>query len=136
MQRALRSNCPIAASLDLVGDRWTMLVLRDMLLRGKTSFNEFAANESIATNILASRLSDLVSMGIIEKTQDPRDGRKVIYRPLQPAIELLPVVAALASWGIRHTAVKPEPSTAVFADKVATEAMLTSRTRQLEAELA
>ena len=136
MQRDLRSNCPVAATLDLIGDRWTMLVLRDMLLRGKTSFNEFAANESIATNILASRLGDLVSSGIIERIQDPDDGRKVIYRPLRPAVDLLPVISEVAAWGVKHTAVKADPETKVLADPDSRSALIAERTRQLEAQLA
>jgi len=122
--------------LDLIGDRWTMLVLRDMLLRGKTSFNEFAANESIATNILASRLGDLVSSGIIERIQDPDDGRKVIYRPLRPAVDLLPVISEVAAWGVKHTAVENDPETKVLADPDSRSALIAERTRQLEAQLA
>ena len=122
--------------MDLIGDRWTMLVLRDMLLRGKTSFNEFAANESIATNILAARLSDLVSAGIIERTQDPDDGRKVIYRPLRPAVDLLPVISEVAAWGVKHTAIKADPETTVLADPDSRSALIAERTRQLEAQLA
>lgn len=136
MQRELRSNCPVAATLDLIGDRWTMLVLRDMLLRGRTSFNEFASNESIATNILASRLSDLVNAGIIERTQDPDDGRKVIYRPLRPAVDLLPVISEVAAWGVKHTAVEDDPETKVLADPDSRSALIAERTRQLEAQLA
>ena len=122
--------------MDLIGDRWTMLVLRDMLLRGKTSFNEFAANESIATNILASRLGDLVSSGIIERIQDPDDGRKVIYRPLRPAVDLLPVISEVAAWGVKHTAIKADPETKVLADPDSRSALIAERTRQLEAQLA
>ena len=122
--------------MDLIGDRWTMLVLRDMLLRGKTSFNEFAANESIATNILASRLGDLVSSGIIERIQDPDDGRKVIYRPLRPAVDLLPVISEVAAWGVKHTAVENDPETKVLADPDSRSALIAERTRQLEAQLA
>ena len=122
--------------MDLIGDRWSMLILRDMLLRGKTSFNEFAANESIATNILASRLSNLVAAGIIERIPDPTDGRKVIYRPLRPAVDLLPVISEVAAWGVKHTAVKADPETKVLADPDSRSALIAERTRQLEAQLA
>ena len=105
MTTELRSECPIAASLDILGDRWTLVVLRDMLLGGRSRFSEFAADESIATNILTDRLHRLVDSGLIEKSSDPADGRRVIYRPLAPAIELVPVLAELAAWGVRHTAV-------------------------------
>ena len=67
MSSDLRSGCPIAASLDILGDRWTLVVLRDMLLGGSTRFSEFAADESIATNILTDRLHRLVDSGLVEK---------------------------------------------------------------------
>ena len=81
MKKTLRSDCPIAASLDILGDRWTMLILRDMLLGGKSQFGEFATEESVATNILADRLATLVERGIIERVPDEADRRK--YTPNQ-----------------------------------------------------
>ena len=105
MDKSLRSGCPIAASLDILGDRWTFLILRDMLLAGKSQFGEFATEEGVATNILADRLSTLISHGIIEKIQDQNDQRKYHYRLLEPGVELLPVIGELVAWGIRHTSV-------------------------------
>lgn len=108
-----RSVCPVACVLDLVGDRWTLLVVRD-LLRGKRSFEEFAASpEGIATNILAARLKQLVEAGLVERRSDAADRRRVFYQ-LTPAGERLrSLVKAIAAWGLRHI-----PGTAVPTDAV------------------
>jgi DNA-binding HxlR family transcriptional regulator len=97
-----RSVCPVACTLDLIGDRWTMLVVRD-LFAGKAHFKEFARSpEGIATNILASRLAKLVNGGIAEKypSQDypGRDG----YRLTDKGHSLGPVLAAMADWGLEN----------------------------------
>lgn len=108
-----RSLCPVACVLDLVGDRWTLLVVRDLLM-GKRCFEEFAASpERIATNILAARLKLLVEAGLIERRSDAADRRRVFYQ-LTPAGERLRgLVRAIAAWGLRHI-----PGTAVPADAV------------------
>ena len=133
VSRNLRSDCPIAASLDLIGDRWTLLVLRDMLLGGKAHFSEFAEDESIATNILTDRLATLVDQGIIERIPDPDDGRKYLYRPLAPAIELLPVIAELAAWGLKYSAVHSRADGNPFSDPVTRKKYVAHLTRQLSA---
>lgn len=132
----LRSDCPIAASLDVLGDRWTLLVLRDLLLRDSRRFGEFAREESIATNVLSDRLARLVALGLIERSPDPEDGRRVIYRPLAPAIELLPMIVEFAAWGLRHTAVgAPPPELAGFIDGTERRRAVERRTRALVREL-
>lgn len=105
MKSELRSSCPIAASLDIFGDRWTLLILRDMLLGGLRHFSDFALDEGIATNVLTDRLNRLVLLGMIKKVADPDDGRRVVYIPLEPAIELTPIIAEIAAWGLNNTAV-------------------------------
>ncbi len=108
----LRSSCPIAASLDVLGDRWTLVVLRDLLIGGKTHFADFAVDEAIATNTLTERLQRLREAGIIARVSDPEDGRRWIYVPRRPAIELIPVLVDLMIWGIAHTAVNVPPAVA------------------------
>ena len=135
MKKNLRSDCPIAASLDILGDRWTMLILRDMLLAGKSQFGEFATDEGVATNILADRLTTLVDRGIIEKVPDETDRRKFHYRVLPPGVELLPVIAELVVWGVRHTEV---PLSAQFESVLNPETraeFLRERTEQLLAQV-
>ncbi|MGB3256398.1 MAG: helix-turn-helix domain-containing protein [Ornithinimicrobium sp.] len=108
----LRSSCPVAASLDVLGDRWTLVVLRDLLIAGTTHFADFAADESIATNTLAERLHRLREAGIIARVRDPDDGRRWIYVPREPAIELIPVLVDLMIWGIANTAADVPPEQA------------------------
>jgi len=133
VSRNLRSDCPIAASLDIIGDRWTLLVLRDMLLGGKSHFSEFAEDESIATNILTDRLNTLVDQKIIQRIPDPDDGRKYIYRPLTPAIELLPVIAELAAWGLKYSSIDPPADSNPLADPATRKKLVRRLTRQLSA---
>jgi len=133
VSRNLRSDCPIAATLDIIGDRWTLLVLRDMLLGGKSHFSEFAQDESIATNVLTDRLNTLVDQEIIERIPDPDDGRKYIYRPLPPAIELLPVIAELVAWGLKYSSVDPPADGHPFADPATRKKLVSQLTRQLSA---
>jgi DNA-binding HxlR family transcriptional regulator len=108
----LRSSCPVAASLDVLGDRWTLVVLRDLVLGGITHFADFAADEAIATNTLAERLQRLRDAGVIARVRDPDDGRRWIYVPRRPAIELIPVLVDLMIWGIANTAVDVPPEKA------------------------
>ncbi len=84
-------------------------MLRDLLIDGRTHFADLAADESIATNTLAERLQRLRDTGIIARVRDPDDGRRWIYVPRRPAIELIPVLVDLMIWGIAHTAVEVPP---------------------------
>ena len=99
----LRSCCPIAASLDLIGDRWTLVVLRDMLLGGARRFSEFAVQEGIASNVLTERLERLTREGLVTVSRDPSDGRRKLYAPAEPSIALIPVLIELAVWGSAFT---------------------------------
>lgn len=100
---ARRSGCPISFALDVFGDRWTLLVLRDLLFVGKTRFTEFHASpEGIATNVLSDRLKTLEEEGILERTADPEDRRRVLYRATERGLDLLPALVELIRWGARH----------------------------------
>lgn len=130
----LRSSCPVAASLDVLGDRWTLVVLRDLLIGGATYFADFAVDESIATNTLAERLQRLRDAGIIARVRDPEDGRRWIYVPRQPAVELIPVLIDLMIWGIANTGVDVPPDQAGAAEH--RDAMITQVTEQASARIA
>jgi DNA-binding HxlR family transcriptional regulator len=104
MTGELRSNCPIAATLDLIGDRWTLVILRDLLLGGGRRFSELAVTEGIATNVLSERLERLTLAGLITVSRDPNDGRRKLYAPTEAAIALIPVLMELAAWGLTFTA--------------------------------
>jgi DNA-binding HxlR family transcriptional regulator len=99
---ARRSNCAVACTLDLVGDRWTLLVVRD-LLSGKQYFQEFLRSpERIATNILAARLGALQEHGFIEQVPDPSDQRRHAYRFTEKGLHLRELLGSVASWGRKH----------------------------------
>lgn len=96
-------RCPIGFSLDLLGDRWTLRLVRDMLLFGHTRYNEFlASSNGISTNILASRLRKLQEQGLVERFADPDDGKSAIYLLTDKGIDLYPVLAELVRWGLAH----------------------------------
>ncbi|MGB7281033.1 MAG: helix-turn-helix domain-containing protein [Candidatus Acidiferrum sp.] len=98
-----RSGCPLNASVEMLGDRWSLLIIRDMMIRGYRAFNEFLqSDEKIATNILADRLQRLESYGIIRTERDPSDGRKVIYSLTAKGIDLAPVLTEMVLWAARH----------------------------------
>jgi DNA-binding HxlR family transcriptional regulator len=98
-----RSNCPIARALDFVGDKWTLVVLRDLIMVRKRYFQELlAGNEGIASNILASRLKLLEAAGMITRRRDPAQAKRVIYEPSEKALDLLPVIIELMRWSTKY----------------------------------
>ena len=107
----LRSKCPIAGALDIVGDRWTLLVMRDMLFYGKRRFADFLASpERISTNILAERLDRLGTRGLIERRRYRERPPREEYLPTARGRDLEPVLRELTAFGKRHvpgTARKP-----------------------------
>jgi DNA-binding HxlR family transcriptional regulator len=103
VSKATRSGCPINLSLEVFGDRWTLIVLRDMIFSGARHFRELLNNqEGISSNILADRLEMLVEQGLLTKAGDPTHKQKVIYSLTEPAIELVPVLVHLGDWGTRN----------------------------------
>ncbi|MCW9705529.1 winged helix-turn-helix transcriptional regulator [Fodinibius salsisoli] len=100
-----RSNCPISCSLEIFGDKWTLLILRDVMLRGKSSYGEFLeSEEKIATNILADRLKLLESEGVLSKKVSPENKSKYIYSLTEKGVDLLPVIIEIMDWGAKYNA--------------------------------
>jgi DNA-binding HxlR family transcriptional regulator len=98
-----RSACPLNASVEMLGDRWSLLILRDMMLRGFSSFKEFLTSyEGIATNILSDRLKRLITHGIVTTKEDPSDGRKLIYVLTPKGLDLAPVLTEMVLWAAKH----------------------------------
>lgn len=96
----MESTCPINASLLVLGDRWSLLVVRDLLFAGYRTFGEFLrSGQGVATNILTDRLTGLLDAGIITKEPDPDDGRKWIYSLTPKGVDLAPVLLELSKWG-------------------------------------
>src|SRR5882762_5053577 len=91
-----RSGCPLNASVEVLGDRWSLLIIRDMMLRGFRTYKQFLGSyERIATNILADRLRKLEDHGIIASERDPSDGRKLIYSLTPKGLDLAPVLTEI-----------------------------------------
>jgi DNA-binding HxlR family transcriptional regulator len=98
-----RSKCPISSTLDIVGDKWTLLIVRDLMFDGKKTYGEFLrSREKIATNILADRLQVLEANGIVEKKAFPGNKTKNLYELTPKGIDLLPVLFEILLWGDKH----------------------------------
>jgi DNA-binding HxlR family transcriptional regulator len=105
-----RSGCPVSISLETLGDRWSLLIIRDLMVRGHRTFKEFqASGEGIATNILAGRLRRLEAAGIVTSEVQAADARKVNYRLTEKGIDLAPVLLELLIWGARHEKTEAPP---------------------------
>jgi DNA-binding HxlR family transcriptional regulator len=98
-----RSACPLNASVEMLGDRWSLLIIRDMMVRGYRTFKEFlSSDEHIATNILADRLRRLEDYGIITTQPDPSDGRKLFYLLTAKGMDLAPILTEMVLWAAAH----------------------------------
>lgn len=98
-----RSGCPVSISLDIFGDRWSLLIVRDMMVRGLRTFSEFqCSGEEISTNILADRLRHLEMAGIIVAERAAEDARSIHYRLTAKGIALAPVILELFIWAAHH----------------------------------
>jgi DNA-binding HxlR family transcriptional regulator len=108
------SGCPIDYALDLFGDRWTLLVIRDLLFVGKRHFKELMESpERIASNILTARLKKLEERGLIERSVDPGNRKQVIYTLTDKGRDLAPVLVELVRWSGRHDPNSPVPKAVV-----------------------
>ena len=98
-----RSGCPVNMTLEVLGDRWSLVVLRDIIFGDRRRFRELLrhSEEGIASNVLASRLKRMSDMGLLARHSDPSHQQKVEYRLTEPAIQLVPVLAHLGAWGSR-----------------------------------
>ncbi len=98
-----RSDCPISCSLDIFGDKWSLLIIRDIMLRGKASYSEFlTSEEKIATNILVNRLGILESEKILVKEVSPTNKSKFVYSLTQKGADLLPIIIEIMDWGAKY----------------------------------
>jgi DNA-binding HxlR family transcriptional regulator len=110
MSEDRRSGCPINLTLEVVGDKWSLLVVRDMMFGNRRHFRELLvkSEEGIASNILADRLKRLTEQGIASKADDPTHKQKAVYSLTEKGIELLPILAQMSGWGFRHLPVTEE----------------------------
>ncbi len=110
MEETHRSGCPINLTLEVLGDRWSLIVIRDVMFGNRRHFRELLQNseEGIASNILADRLKKLVERGLLTRTDDPSHKQKAIYSLTERSIELVPLFAEMGAWGRRHLAVSED----------------------------
>ncbi len=96
-----RSGCPINLAVEIIGDKWTLVILRDMVFGGRRHFRELLLGslEGIASNILADRLKSMVATGLLTRADDPTHRQKAVYSLTEMALELVPVMAHLGAWG-------------------------------------
>lgn len=110
-RRENRSLCPLNVSLEIFGDRWTLLIVRDLMLKERKTFREFlGSGESIASNVLADRLTRLEAHGIIERVRNAKDARSHLYRLTEKGIQLAPVLLEMIIWAARHEETAAPPS--------------------------
>jgi len=103
MSQPRRSPCPVSCTLDLIGDRWTLLVIRDMMFFGKKRFEEFLESpEGISTNILANRLKLLEELGLAEKQPYSNHSRRMNYQLTEKGKSLRSVLKVITVWGLKH----------------------------------
>ena len=112
MDGGLRSGCPINLTLEILGDRWSLIIIRDVMFGNRRHYRELLtkSEEGIASNILADRLKRLVAGGLLSKRDDPSHRQKAIYSLTEASIELVPLLAQMGAWGRRHTPVSEELS--------------------------
>jgi DNA-binding HxlR family transcriptional regulator len=112
MERDHRSNCPINLTLETLGDRWSLIVIRDLMFGNRRHYRELLtrSEEGIASNVLADRLKRLTEAGLLSRRDDPSHKQKAIYSLTEPAIELVPLLAEMGAWGRRHTPASEELS--------------------------
>ena len=110
MNTTIRSGCPINLTLETIGDRWSLIVIRDLMFGTRRHFRELlaASEEGIASNILADRLKRLMASGLITRADDPTHSQKAIYSLTEMAIQLVPLIVQMGAWGRRHLPTTPE----------------------------
>ena len=112
MNGAHRSGCPINLTLEALGDRWSLIVIRDLMFGHRRHYRELLnqSEEGIASNILADRLKRLTEGGLLTRRDDPSHAQKAIYSLTEPAIQLVPLLAQMGAWGLRHQPASEELS--------------------------
>src|SRR5580704_15112656 len=107
-----RSGCPINLTLEMLGDRWSLIVIRDVMFGNRRHYRDLLTHseEGIASNILADRLKRLVAAGLLSRRDDPSHKQKAIYSLTEPAIQLVPLLAQMGAWGRRHRPASEELS--------------------------
>jgi len=127
-----RSECPVSSSLDIWGDKWSLLIVRDLMFAKQCTYGDFLkADEKIATNILASRLNMLEANGVITKQDHPESKAKVLYKLTQKGIDLLPLMIEINLWADKYFTLPPERRALIQEVKKDKEAFIREATKEL-----
>lgn len=128
-----RSDCPLSCSLDVFGDKWSLLIIRDLLFGNKNTYNDFLkSEEGIATNILAARLKALEENGILEKTAHPDSKAKFLYRLTQKGIDLLPIIMEIYIWSDKYLTIPSDIKSIIKEAKKDKEKFIKQVARELK----
>ncbi len=126
MPRPRRSNCPISFALNIFGDKWSLLILRDLIFKDKVYYDDFArSDEKISTNILADRLKRLKQEGLIKSTPYSENRRKIVYSPTPKALDLIPMILEIIDWSAKYDAKTAAPKE--FLEKLKKDRRLLAR---------
>jgi len=130
-----RSECPLSCSLDVFGDKWSLLIIRDLLFRNKRTYNDFLkSEEGIATNILASRLKGLEENGIIEKSVHPDSKAKILYKLTTKGIDLLPIIIEVYIWSDKYMTIPANIKATIKEAKKDKDKFVKQVTKELKAQ--
>ena len=128
-----RSDCPVSCCLDIWGDKWSLLIVRDLMFSKQCTYGDFLkSDEKIATNILASRLLTLEENGIITKSDHPDSKAKVLYKLTQKGIDLLPVMIEINLWAEKYFTIPAERKAMLKEVKKDKEAFIKTATKELK----
>jgi DNA-binding HxlR family transcriptional regulator len=131
-----RSDCPLSCSLDVFGDKWSLLIIRDLIFQKKCTYNDFLKSaEGIATNILASRLKGLEENGVIEKSAHPDSKAKILYKLTQKGIDLLPIIMEVYIWSDKYMTIPANIKATIKEAKKDKDKFVKQVTKELKAQL-
>ncbi len=129
-----RSDCPLSCSLDVFGDKWSLLIIRDLMFSNKCTYNDFLkSSEGIATNILASRLKGLEENGLIEKSVHPDSKAKILYKLTQKGIDLLPIIMEVYIWADKYLTIPADIKATIKEAKKDKDKFVKQVTKELKA---
>jgi DNA-binding HxlR family transcriptional regulator len=130
-----RSECPLSCSLDVFGDKWSLLIIRDLMFGDKCTYNDFLKSaEGIATNILASRLKGLEENGVIEKSAHPDSKAKILYKLTQKGIDLLPIIMEVYIWADKYLTIPTDIKATIKEAKKDKDKYIKQVTKELKAK--
>jgi DNA-binding HxlR family transcriptional regulator len=133
--RKKRSDCPLSCSLDIFGDKWSLLIIRDLIFGKKCTYNDFLKSaEGIAPNILASRLKGLEENGIIEKSAHPDSKAKILYKLTQKGIDLLPIIIEVYIWADEYFTIPTDIKATIKEAKKDKEKFVKKVTKELKSK--